>query len=464
VTARRGITAFAVATGLAVPALLSACSSAAAPLSSPPVQIVNPSPAPGRTVSPADWPTYDHDPSRSAAATGVSPPGTLKVAWHRQLDGAVYGQPLVIGPEIVAATEGGTIYALQAAKGRVIWQRHIADPVPLADLPCGDIDPLGITGTPVYDPASGLVFAVAEATGGRHILAGVSLATGKVKVLREIQPPKGNPLATQQRPALTLYGGRVYIGFGGLDGDCGDYVGSVVSVATNGRGRVDSYAIPTSREGGIWATGGVVVAGNRLLVSSGNGASTTAYDGSDSVTALSAGLRRTDIFAPSRWAADNAGDADLGSMAPAVAGNYVFIAGKSGTGYVLRVSRLGGIGGQVAELKMCGAFGTGAVSGAVVYVPCIDTGIRQVTIGADGTPHAGWTAQAASAHGSPVTGGGAVWVVDWEGGVLYALDPATGAVVHSVRVGKAPHFASLSLSGSRAYVGVLDGVVAVSGA
>ncbi len=422
-TAGRGITAFALAAGLVVPVLLAACSSAAAPRSSPPAQIVNPSPAPGRTLSSADWPTYDHDPGRSAAAPGVASPGKLEIAWHRHLDGAVYGQPLVIGADIVAATEGGTIYALRAAGGQVIWQRHIADPVPLDELPCGNIDPLGITGTPVYDPASGLVFAVAETTGGRHILAGVS-----------------------------------------LDGDCGDYVGSVVSVATDGQGRVDSYAIPTTRMGGIWATGGVVVAGNRLLVSSGNGASTSAYDGSDSVTALSAGLRRTDIFAPSTWAADNAGDADLGSMAPAVAGAYVFISGKSGTGYVLRASRLGGTGGQVAELSTCAGFGTGAVSGAVVYVPCADTGIRQVTIGADGTPHAGWTAQAVDAHGSPVTGGGAVWVVDYDRGVLYALDPASGAVTHRVDVGKAPHFASLSLSGSRGYVGVLDGVVAVSGA
>ncbi len=463
-TAGRGITAFALAAGLVVPVLLAACSSAAAPRSSPPAQIVNPSPAPGRTLSSADWPTYDHDPGRSAAAPGVASPGKLEIAWHRHLDGAVYGQPLVIGAEIVAATEGGTIYALRAAGGQVMWQRHIADPVPLDELPCGNIDPLGITGTPVYDPASGLVFAVAETTGGRHILAGVSLATGKTKVLREVEPPRGNPLATQQRPALTLYHGRVYIGFGGLDGDCGDYVGSVVSVATDGQGRVDSYAIPTTRMGGIWATGGVVVAGNRLLVSSGNGASTSAYDGSDSVTALSAELRRTDIFAPSTWAADNAGDADLGSMAPAVAGAYVFISGKSGTGYVLRASRLGGTGGQVAELSTCAGFGTGAVSGAVVYVPCADTGIRQVTIGADGTPHAGWTAQAVDAHGSPVTGGGAVWVVDYDRGVLYALDPASGAVTHRVDVGKAPHFASLSLSGSRGYVGVLDGVVAVSGA
>ena len=76
-------------------------------------------------------------------------------------------------------------------------------------------------------------------------------------------------------------------------------------------------------------------------------------------------------------------------MTPAVAGGYVFVAGKSGTGYVLRTTRLGGIGGEVTQLKdFCTGFGTGAVFGSVVYVPCRDNGIRQVTIGADGTPHA----------------------------------------------------------------------------
>ena len=415
-------------------------------------------------MSAADWPAYDHDPRRSAAATGVPAPGILRVAWHRPLDGAVYAQPLVIGGVIVAATEGGSIYALNAQSGEVIWRRHIAAPVPLSDLPCGNIDPLGITGTPVYDPATGLVFAVAETTGGTHLLAGVNLATGELKVRREVEPPRGTPIATQQRPALTLYGGRVYMAFGGLYGDCADYTGGVVSVSTSGAGALDSYSVPTSREGAIWGPGGVVIADGRLFVSVGNGASTSSYDGSDSVTALSPALRRVDLFAPSSWAHDNANDLDLGSMTPAVSAGYVFVAGKSGTGYVLRATHLGGIGGHVAQVNICAGYGTGAVSGAVVYVPCRDTGIRQVTIGADGTPHPGWTAAAAQAHGSPVTGGGAVWVVDYDGGVLYALNPADGSIKASVHIGTAPHFAAPSLSGAHAYVGTLDGVAAISGA
>jgi streptogramin lyase len=70
-----------------------------------------------------------------------------------------------------------------------------------------------------------------------------------------------------------------------------------------------------------------------------------------------------------------------------------------------------------------------------------------------------------AAHGSPVLGGGAVWVADWNAGVLYQLDPGTGHVRHEIGLGSAlPHFASPSLSGSLALVGTMQGVVAVSGA
>jgi outer membrane protein assembly factor BamB len=463
----RGGAGLAVLALLTAGVLLAGCSGPAPP-SPVPTRTAPAAPAhPAPALSPADWPEFGHDAARTGAAGGVPPPGTLSVAWHRPLDGAVYAQPLVVGGRVVAATENGTVYALNAATGSPIWHRHIANPVTSSDLPCGNISPLGITGTPAYDPATGRVFAVAETSGGEHVLAGISLATGQIEVQREIEPPRGDKLATQQRTALTLYGGRVYVGFGGLFGDCGNYVGSVVSVATTGQGPVTSWSVPTSRRGGIWATGGVVVAGNRLLVSAGNGAAvspSSRYDGSDTVTALSPGLRRLDFFAPASWADDNANDLDLGSMTPAVADGYVFIAGKRGTGYVLRTAHLGGIGGQAAQLNVCVGWGTAAVSGNTVYVPCRDGPMRQVTVGANGTPHPGWTAGAPGSQGSPATGGGAIWTVNYTAGMLYALNPATGAVRASIRIGPAPHFAAPSLSGSRAYTGTLTGVTAISGA
>ena len=162
------------------------------------------------------------------AAAGGS--GSLRVGWRVHLDGAVYGQPLLVGDMAIAATENDSLYALDQATGKVVWRTHVGTPVPLAELPCGNIDPLGITGTPVYDPGSGIVYAVAETSGYHHVLVGISVTDGRLEVERDIPAPDGQARYDQQRPALTLQGGRVYVAFGGLAGDCGPYRGSVAGI------------------------------------------------------------------------------------------------------------------------------------------------------------------------------------------------------------------------------------------
>ena len=131
---------------------------------------------------------------------------------------------------MIAATENDSIYALDDATGKVVWRTHVGTPVPLAGLPCGNIDPLGITGTPVYDAGNGLVYAVAETSGYHHVLIGLSVADGAVEVERDIPTPDGQPRYDQQRPGLAIEDGRVYVAFGGLYGDCGPYRGSVVGI------------------------------------------------------------------------------------------------------------------------------------------------------------------------------------------------------------------------------------------
>ena len=109
---------------------------------------------------------------------------------------------------------------------------------------------------------------------------------------------------------------------------------------------------------------------------------------------------------------------------------------------------------------MCRAFGGAAVDGDTAYVPCPD-GVRAVQVDTGGQLHVRWRA-AVPAAGSPVLGGGALWVVDYDGGVLYALDPGTGRVRQQLPIGGAPHFASPTLGRGQAYVGTLTGVTAVS--
>jgi hypothetical protein len=348
----------------------------------------------------------------------------------------------------------------------VAWRTHLGTPVPLSALPCGDIDPLGITGTPIYDRDDGLVYAVGETAGYRHVLFGLSVSSGAVKVERDIPAPDGQPRYDQQRPALAIEDGRVYVTFGGLEGDCGPYVGSIVGIPVSGAGPLVSYRVPTAKGGAIWGTAGPVTGpGGTLYVSSGNGAATRGtFDGSDSVTALTPGLARTGIFAPVTWAQDNASDLDLGSAQPALLANGTLLAdGKRGTGYLVRPGRLGGIGGQVAQGTVCKAFGAAAVSGTTVYEPCGQGGMAAVSTSGDQV-RVLWRGPA-GASGSPVTGGGAVWVTDATSGTLYELDPASGSVRDRVSLGAPlPHFASLSLAGSFAFTGTNDGVTAVRGA
>ncbi|TMM37723.1 MAG: hypothetical protein E6F99_11455 [Actinobacteria bacterium] len=422
------------------------------------------SPAPDSSSPPladGDWPTYHKDNTRTGLPADFPAPRALSQAWKATLDGAVYGQPLVIGDTVYAATEHDTVYALAADSGKVRWSTHVGEPMPRSQLPCGNVNPLGITSTMVYDPDTRLVFALAETAGAHHTLFGLDAATGAVKVTRAAEAPKGTPVAHQQRSALTLYNGRVYIPYGGLYGDCGSYIGSVVGIPTTGTGAAISYAIPASREGGIWSPAGGIVHNGRLLFPVGNGESTGgSYDGSDSVIALDPDLHLKDSFAPGTWAQDNNRDLDLGSMTPVVVNGYVLIAGKRGVGYTLRPDRLGGIGGQVAQAETCEAYGGAAVDGDMAYLPCTD-GTRAVQVDAAGHLAVRWHAAVAAA-GSPTLGGGALWVIDYDGGVLYALDPGNGTVRQQLKIGTTPHFAAPTLAGGRAYVGTLDAVVAIN--
>ena len=418
--------------------------------------------APSAGGSAGDWPVYHRDPARSgddpAFAAGS---GALHVAWSTRLDGAVYAEPLAIGATIVVATENDSVYGLDAS-GAIRWRSHLGTPVPLSTLPCGNIDPLGITGTPAYDPVTGSLFLVAEVTGPRHVLFALDPATGAVRWSRGIDLPGDDPATHQQRPALAVANGYVYVGLGGLDGDCGQYRGEVIGVPTSGHGATIAYRVPTARMGAVWATGGpAVAAGGNLYVSVGNGASTTTYDGTDSVLELSPRLTLLSRFAPATWAQDNATDADLGSLAPALVGSaYVFIDGKSGTAYTLRRGTLGGIGGQVSAIPLCRAFGAAAVAANVVFVPCTDA-LRAVRVGADGSMRVLWRTPA-GANGPPVVGGGSVWSLDLAAGVLYRLDPATGSARGEVAVGPVAHFASPALWDGLVLVGTMRGIAAVS--
>jgi outer membrane protein assembly factor BamB len=407
---------------------------------------------------------YHGDASHSGVSRSMPDvSGALKVIKSIHLDGAVYASPIAVDGVIVAATENDSVYGFDA-RGRQLWHVRVGTPSPAYERACGNIDPLGITGTPVYSAQTGEVYLVAEHGGTvGHDLIALDLRTGNVRWRKDIDLPGPTPAAMQQRGALAITGGRVWVPFGAQFGDCSNYKGRVVGVRLDGTGAPLVYDPSTRRQGGIWNPAGPTVdAAGHLYVVSANGSSLPgdAYDHTNSVLELSPSGKLLDSFAPAEWAQNNEGDVGLGSQGVALVGRqWAVLGGKSGPVYVLRQGHLGGIGGQVSVTNVCLSFGGSAVDGSVVYLPCTD-GVRAVRVDSAGALHVLWHASGQIA-GSPVVGGGRVWALDQFGGVLHALDPANGQTLEQVSVGETSRFATPAIYGSLVLVPTLTGVAYV---
>jgi PQQ-like domain len=448
--------------------VLCACSSAGpdAPSATAPASAPSPTTSafPGPAAGAAGWPTYHGTLSRAGVLAAMPPAHGSPERLHTlRLDGAVYASPIVVRGLTIVATEQDTVYAFDQSY-RQVWKTSLGSPSPAQERQCGDIDPLGITGTPVYDPATGHVLVVAEHGGKvRHDLYALDAASGRVAWSKSVDLPGVSARDMQQRGALAISGQRVWVAYGAQAGDCGSYKGRVVGVPLNGGNDVIFYSPPTRRGGGIWNPAGpTVTAAGHLLVVSANGAAFPgdAYDHTNSVLELDADAKLVDSFAPADWAANNQGDVGLGSQGVALIGRkWAVLGGKSGPVYVLRQDHLGGIGGQVGMQDICPSYGGAAVGGNVVYLPCTD-GVRAVRVDHAGQLHVLWHA-ASSITGSPVIGGGRVWALDSAAGVLHALSPTTGRSLGQVDVGVANRFATPALYGADVIVPTLAGITVV---
>jgi outer membrane protein assembly factor BamB len=412
-----------------------------------------------------DWTMYHGGPTHTGYVT--NPAGTpLRQAWAADLKGAVYGEPLVVHQLLVVATESDEVWGLDPATGHKKWKVKLGKPQPQSGLPCGDIDPLGITGTPAYDAATDSVFVAAETRGGHHTLWAIDPGKGRRKWHVNLDVLKNrNRKAEQERSSVLVTGGRVIVTFGGLAGDCDNYVGYVTSTPVSGKGRTRHYAVPTAREAGMWSPAGPVqgVNGN-VYVASGNGAELSGrWDKSDSVTELTPkALNVVSIFAPSTWKEDNAQDLDLGTSSPVSIPSLhrIVIAGKRGTVYLLP-EHFKGIGSELADLDGCASFGGPAVTGTTVLMPCLFSHqIRALEVGSSSLRWA-WTAD--GLYGSPIIAGPRVYVADRESGDLVVLDLADGSVVQRIHAGSLTHFPSSVVDGGYVFVPTLTGVTAFHG-
>jgi polyvinyl alcohol dehydrogenase (cytochrome) len=402
------------------------------------------------TAAPSDtsWTVYHGDPAGTGVSTAFRSVDTAKRAWTSpDLNGQIYGEPLVFANDVYVATESDTVYALSATHGTVLWSRHFATPVPSSDLPCGNIAPtVGITGTPVIDPVRSEIFVVADELvngGPEHFLEGLSTKSGAIELRERVDPPGSVPAALLQRTGLNLVDGRVVFGMGGNDGDCATYRGRVISVKESGSRpaifTVDNFA--GDSQGAIWMGGAapVVDAKGNVWVSAGNGSvygASQRYDDSDSVLELTATGRLEQYFAPATWPENNAADLDMSTAPVLLADGQVVLAGKSAIAYLLNGAHLGGIGHQEASLSsVCGNNIDGGVAyvGMTVYLPCLNGTVALRVTKSPPSLTVLWNANV-TGSGPPLVVAGLVWTVG-KNGVLYGLDPSTGRVRRQVSIG-----------------------------
>jgi outer membrane protein assembly factor BamB len=131
----------------------------------------------GPPTDPEAWTSYGYDNELSNAiatkALTLRTVPNLNLVWSLQLDGAVYASPLaakVDGERLVfAATEAGSVYAVDAGNGRIVWQKTLGV---VQTLQCGN---WGITSTGAIDLERGILFEI-SADG---LLHGLDLASGE---------------------------------------------------------------------------------------------------------------------------------------------------------------------------------------------------------------------------------------------------------------------------------------------
>ncbi len=312
-----------------------------------------------------------------AAAAGIH----FDTGFNASFSGNVYAQPLFWHPKggspmVIVATENNSVVALDAATGATLWTAQLPASVPNSDLPCGNINPEGITGTPVIDEASGTLYLDALTlvnNAPTHQIFALSLAN-KGQVLPG-WPVSVDALAqgaglsftsyTQgNRSAALLYNGDIYFSYAGRSGDCGTYHGTVVQIHPSNQSLAGLWAT-RAHGGGIWSQGGTSSDGKSLFTTTGNtmGADNNWQDG-EAIIRLKPGLAHStntkDYFAPSNWQALDNSDQDLGGTEAIplniFGGNKaeprIIAFGKDGNAYLANRNNLGGIGGQIATTSV----------------------------------------------------------------------------------------------------------------
>lgn len=346
-------------------------------------------PLPGTPTSSSSVLEHHGSPSRSglytdsALTSAVAATVKRDAAFNGAVTGNVYAQPLYVenGPNgaeaFIVATEQNHVTALDGA-GTPIWDKTFGAPA-TSNLPCGNIRPLGVTGTPVIDPASRTIYFDAMTTPDnnrtfKHLIYAISVDDGSTRTGWPIDFDSVLPGASaahhNQRGALTIVNGTLYVPYGGHYGDCDPYRGTVIGVPLAEPTSATAWTVP-AEEGGIWAPGGLASDGTDIFAATGNTTNASGWAGGEALIRLKNGTnfsnQPVDYFAPTNWKALDDSDLDLGGSNPVLVDlpgsafpHLILAFGKDATLYLVNRDNLGGIGSQLASLKVM----NGAIIGA----------------------------------------------------------------------------------------------------
>lgn len=324
---------------------------------------------------------------------------TFGLLYSRPVDDEIYAQPLImtnvsipgVGPRnlLIIATVNDTVYAYDADDTNAVapyWTNTFVQPpnivtVSVADEnaigACGgnyqDFDrDMGIVGTPVIDPASGTIYLVART---KEISGGV---TNFVQRLHALDPTTGldrtnspviieptfpgigdgsdgtnitfDPLRQNQRPALLLVNGIIYISWSSHC-DNGPYHGWVLGYDAALMQQIITFVnTPNGSDGGIWMSGQGPSAdtNGNIFIASGNG-TVDATDYGESYLKLTnennGTLNVAEFFVPRNWQNLDNNDLDLGctGMLLVPGTSLAVSASKAGMVYVVDRDNMGGL-------------------------------------------------------------------------------------------------------------------------
>src|SRR5207249_8359105 len=244
-----------------------------------------------------------------------------------------------------------------------------------------NITPVGITGTPVLDLASRSLFFDALIAGNpiKHFIFSLNVDSGATNWSVDVNTavPNFSSVVQEERGALALVNGIVYVPYSGYAGDCGLYHGWVVGVHINDPTNVGNWAT-VAEGGGIWGHSGVASDGTNMFVITGNTFTNQGdpWSGGEAIVRLQAGPvftgNPTDFWAPANWHDLDVGDTDPGGCSAilldvpgATPSQLVLALGKDGNAYLVNRNNLGGIVAPVAQANVSGVVNRG--TSAVTY-------------------------------------------------------------------------------------------------